>query len=76
MGGTPGGRHGDGRISDLSTVVNIHERVIPAGADALGRMIDTLGSPGDLVWPHERWPVLKPARPLQAGAAGGRRRLA
>jgi hypothetical protein len=74
MGGTPGGRHGDGRITGLSTVVNIHERVIPAGADAVGRMIDTLGSPGDLAWPHDRWPAMKLDRALQAGAICGHRR--
>jgi len=40
-------------------VVNIHERLIPADADAVGGMIDTLGSPGDGIWPHERWPARK-----------------
>ncbi|MDA8178880.1 MAG: SRPBCC family protein [Desulfobacteria bacterium] len=52
-------------------VVNIHERVIPADVDAMGRMIDTLGSAGDMVWPSERWPPMKLDRPLQVGAAGG-----
>lgn len=52
-------------------IVNIHERTIPASADAVGRMVDTLGSAGDRVWPHERWPVLTLDRPLQVGAAGG-----
>lgn len=53
------------------TAVNVHERVIPASVDAVGRMIDTLGSSGDRIWPHERWPALKLDRPLQVGAAGG-----
>ena len=52
-------------------VVNIHERMIPANVDVVGRMIDTLGSAGDVIWPHEKWPALKLDRPLQAGAAGG-----
>jgi hypothetical protein len=52
-------------------VVNVHERVIPASVDAVGRMIDALGSPGDVAWPSERWPPLKLDRPLQVGAAGG-----
>ena len=52
-------------------VVNIHERVIPASVDAVGRMIDTLGSSGDGVWPHDRWPAMKLDRPLQVGATGG-----
>lgn len=52
-------------------VVNIHERVIPASVDAVGRMIDTLGSTDDAIWPMERWPALKLDRPLQVGAAAG-----
>ncbi len=52
-------------------VRNVHERVIPAGVVEVGRMIDTLGSAGDVVWPHERWPPMKLDRPLQVGAAGG-----
>jgi hypothetical protein len=54
-----------------SAVRNVHERVIPAGVAAVGRMIDTLGSTGDVVWPHERWPPMKLDRPLQVGATGG-----
>jgi len=56
---------------NVRVVVNVHERVIPASVDAVGRMIDTLGSAGDVVWPTERWPALKLDRPLQVGAAGG-----
>jgi hypothetical protein len=52
-------------------ILNVHERVIPASVDAVGRMIDTLGSVGDAVWPTGRWPPLKLDRPLQVGAAGG-----
>jgi len=52
-------------------VLNIHERTIPGSADAVGRMIDTLGSAGDGIWPQERWPALKLDRPLQVGAVGG-----
>ena len=52
-------------------IVNIHERVIPASVDAVGGMLDTLGTAGDLVWPGERWPPMKLDRPLQVGAAGG-----
>ena len=52
-------------------ILNVHERLIPAASDAVGRMIDSLGSDGDVVWPHERWPALKLDRSLQVGAAGG-----
>jgi len=57
-----------------TVVLNVHERVIPANADALGRMIDTLGSAGDMVWPSERWPPMKLDRPLEVGASGGHRK--
>jgi hypothetical protein len=52
-------------------VVNVHERVIPASTETVGKMMDTLGSAGDLVWPADRWPPMKLDRPLQVGAAGG-----
>ncbi len=45
--------------------------VIPSSVDEVGRMIDTLGSAGDAVWPHEKWPPMKLDRPLQVGAVGG-----
>ena len=31
---------------NVRVVVTVHKRVIPAGVDAVGRMIDTLGSAG------------------------------
>jgi len=65
------GRFEEREFQVSSVVVNVHERVIPASADAVGKMIDTLGSPRDQIWPHERWPALKLDRPLQVGAAGG-----
>jgi hypothetical protein len=52
-------------------VVNTHERLIPARVDAVGNMIDTLGSADDRIWPRERWPALKLDRPLEVGATGG-----
>ena len=52
-------------------ILNVHERVLPASGDAVGRMIDTLGSACDGIWPTGRWPALTLDRPLQVGAAGG-----
>ena len=31
---------------NVRVVVNVHERLIPARVDAVGKMIDTLGSAG------------------------------
>jgi len=64
----------ESKTVNVRVVVNVHERVIPGSVDAVGRMIDTLGSAGDVVWPTERWPALKLDRPLQVGAAGVNRR--
>jgi hypothetical protein len=36
----------ESKTVNVRVVVNVHERVIPAGVDAVGRMIDTLGSAG------------------------------
>ena len=52
-------------------VVNTHERTIPANCSAVGRLIDSLGSEGDLLWPREDWPPMRFDRPLQTGASGG-----
>ena len=52
-------------------VVNIHERVLDGSVDEVGRLIDTLASPNDLLWPIDRWVPMKFDRPLCVGAVGG-----
>ncbi|BDZ46830.1 hypothetical protein [Naasia aerilata] len=52
-------------------VRNVHRRTIPASPGAVGAVLDTLASPGDLLWPWEEWPPVRFDRPLQPGAAGG-----
>ena len=52
-------------------VVNIHERVLDGSVEQVGRVIDTLASPNDLLWPIDRWPAMKFDRPLGVGAVGG-----
>lgn len=52
-------------------VVNIHERVLDAPIEKVGKLIDSLASDDDLLWPHDRWPAMSFDRPLGVGAAGG-----
>lgn len=55
----------------MSIVRNVHQRAIAAPPTQVGRLLDTLASTADRLWPHERWPPLKLNRPLGVGAAGG-----
>ncbi|WP_405619555.1 SRPBCC family protein [Streptomyces sp. NBC_01511] len=55
-------------------VYNLHRRAISATArtpEELGRLLDSLASPDDALWPHDRWPRMRLDRPLGVGAAGG-----
>lgn len=40
-------------------------------ADAAGALLDTLASPDDRLWPHDRWPPMRLDRGLVLGAVGG-----
>jgi hypothetical protein len=52
-------------------VVNVHRLRLTAPQDAVGALIDSLGSADDALWPHDRWPPMRFDRPLGAGARGG-----
>jgi hypothetical protein len=52
-------------------IVNIHQRHIPASCAQVGRLLATVASSDDRVWPHENWPRMQLDRPLQVGAIGG-----
>lgn len=52
-------------------VLNVHRRDFAASADEAGRLLDTLASANDLLWPGHVWPRMKLDRPLGIGAAGG-----
>ncbi len=53
------------------SVFNAHERVLHAPAQAVGALIDRLGSDDDALWPSDRWPPLVLDKPLSVGARGG-----
>jgi hypothetical protein len=51
-------------------IVNVHQRLLYATPERAGRLIDSLSSTSDLLWPRG-WPRLSLDRPLRVGAAGG-----
>jgi hypothetical protein len=50
---------------------NVHTRKVDASPDQVGALMNTLSSPDDRLWPHDRWPRMFFDRPLQVGAVGG-----
>ncbi len=52
-------------------IINIHKRLLNASPDRVGRLIDSLASSNDLLWPIDRWPPMQFDRPLGMGAIGG-----
>ncbi|MER7734258.1 SRPBCC family protein [Streptomyces erythrochromogenes] len=53
-------------------VFNVHERVLTAGPDQVGALIDTLSrGADDRLWPGRLWEEMELDRPLAVGAAGG-----
>ncbi|WP_250464855.1 hypothetical protein [Microbulbifer litoralis] len=51
-------------------VLNIHERVFRQN-EPVGKLIDSLASEEDALWPVETWPRMVFDRPLARGAIGG-----
>ena len=52
-------------------VVNIHSRIYPVPSAEVGRLLDSLSSKTDLLWPHRMWPRMKFDKPLAVSADGG-----
>lgn len=52
-------------------VVNVHESALLAPREAVGALIDSLGSPGNTLWPNQSWPKMQFDQPLGIGARGG-----
>ncbi|WP_300016431.1 DUF2867 domain-containing protein [Pseudonocardia sp.] len=52
-------------------VWNVHERVIAAPVQEVGRLLEGLGGPADRMWPVPAWPPSVLDRPPTVGAAGG-----
>ncbi|MER5783884.1 SRPBCC family protein [Streptomyces mobaraensis] len=56
-------------------VVNVHERLVGAGKEEVGALLDALGGEGDRLWPRRAWPPMVLDRPLAVGATGGHGRV-
>lgn len=52
-------------------IFNRHEIEIREREIEIGKLIDTLASANDLLWPCFRWPTMRFDRPLAAGSTGG-----
>ena len=50
---------------------NVHRRRIDATPAAVGRLVDTLASRDDQLWPVESWPRMRFADGLRPGSHGG-----
>lgn len=50
---------------------NVHAREIRASVGTVGKLIDSLASRDDHLWPHDQWPSMRLDRPLGVDAVGG-----
>jgi hypothetical protein len=55
----------------MTVIDNIHQRLLPAPAADVGRLLDRIGRPGDPLWPSPTWIPMRLDRPLAVGATGG-----
>jgi len=52
-------------------VTNIHKRVIHQSKDKVSKILDSLSSKDDQLWPNEQWPPMVFRKGLSEGAIGG-----
>lgn len=52
-------------------VYNTHQREIKAPINEVAKLIDSLASKNDRLWPKNEWPAMRLDGPLDIGAAGG-----
>ncbi|MCC6652238.1 MAG: SRPBCC family protein [Candidatus Eisenbacteria bacterium] len=52
-------------------VLNVHRRVLAASPADVGRLLESLATTDDLLWPSDSWPRLKLDRGLEPGSRGG-----
>ncbi|MEV4277555.1 DUF2867 domain-containing protein [Actinoplanes xinjiangensis] len=55
----------------MTVIDNTHQRLLPAPAADVGRLLDRIGRPGDPLWPSPTWQPMRLDRPLSVGATGG-----
>lgn len=52
-------------------VVNIHSRIINQPKEQVAKLLQTLASKEDMVWPNHYWPAMRFKEGLHEGAYGG-----
>ncbi len=52
-------------------VVNIHKRKIDRSKAEVYKLLDTLATKDDKIWPYEKWPAIRFKNGLKVGSAGG-----
>lgn len=54
-------------------VTNVHKRIIHQPQESISRILDSLSSDNDQLWPKEKWPPMIFRKGLVEGATGGHR---
>lgn len=54
-------------------VTNIHKRIIHKPKESISKILDSLSSSNDRLWPKEKWPPMVFRNGLVEGATGGHR---
>ena len=54
-------------------VVNIHKRIIQQPKDSISKILNSLSTDNDQLWPKEKWPPMIFKKGLIEGAIGGHR---
>ncbi len=52
-------------------VINIHKRKINQSKAEIYKLLDTLSTKDDKIWPYEKWPAIRFENGLKVGSAGG-----
>lgn len=54
-------------------IINIHKRIINQPKESISKILDSLSSNNDQLWPNEKWPPMIFKKGLIEGAIGGHR---
>jgi hypothetical protein len=52
-------------------IINIHKRILNQPKEKVSKLLATLSTDNDKIWPFEKWPAMKFKAGLKVGAKGG-----
>ncbi len=52
-------------------VINIHKRILNSPKKEVSKLLDTLSSKDDKIWPYENWPAIRFKKGLIENSSGG-----